>query len=191
MLMSSLWGAFGSLIGLFYAGMQVMVPCLPPVPLSTSVFTTDEYMGSWHFVAVAVWDEDDLKSFETTDSSVLHIQRGENDTLTVIERARVGDQCQKNKWTYVTMPLMEHFLFRSDYDTIALVWDGKFINCSSCIILLFVDEDEATSAMLFARSEKIPDEVIKEFKSKMECVYMEDFAQAPLKQGYCKLDEAA
>ncbi|KAG1935004.1 apolipoprotein M [Pimephales promelas] len=191
MLISTLWGAFGSLIGLFYAGVQVMVPCLPPAPLSASVFTTDEYMGSWHFVAAAVWDEDDLKSFKTTDSSMLHIQRDANDTLTVTESSRVGGQCQKNTWTYFSMPVMDHFLFRTDFDTIALVWDGKFINCSSCIIILFVDEDEETSAMLFARSEKIPDEVIQEFKSKMECVYMEDFVQAPLQKGYCKLDEAA
>lgn len=46
-------------------------------------------MGSWYFVAVAVWDEDDLKSFETTDSSMLHIQKGENATLTVTESSRV------------------------------------------------------------------------------------------------------
>jgi len=45
MLISTLWGAFGSLIGLFYAGVQVMVPCLPPAPLSASVFTTDEVRG--------------------------------------------------------------------------------------------------------------------------------------------------
>jgi len=46
-------------------------------------------MGSWHFVAAAVWDEDDLKSFKTTDSSMLHIQRDANDTLTVTESSRV------------------------------------------------------------------------------------------------------
>ncbi|KAK7159613.1 hypothetical protein R3I94_005834 [Phoxinus phoxinus] len=186
MLMSTLWGAFGSLVGLFYAGMQVMVPCLPPAPLSTSLLTTDEYMGSWHFVAATVWDEDDLKSFNGTDSSTLNIQKGANATLTVTESSRVGDQCHKKTWTYFTM---DPFLYRTDYDTIALVWDGKFINCSSCIIILFVDEGEETSAMLFARSEKIPDEVIQEFKSKMECVYMEDFVQAPLQKGYC--DKAA
>ncbi|XP_077078562.1 apolipoprotein M [Siphateles boraxobius] len=192
MLMNTLWGAFGSLIGLFYAGMQVMVPCLPPAPLSTSVFTTgDEYMGSWHFVAATVWDEEDLKPFKTTDSSMLHIQKGANATLTVTESSRVGDQCQKNTWTYFTVSMMDPFLFRHDYNTIALVWDGKFINCSSCIIILFVDEEEEISAMLFARSEKIPVEVIQEFKSKMECVYMEDFVQAPLQKGHCKLDEAA
>lgn len=37
-----------------------------------------------------------------------------------------------------------------------------------------------------ARSEKIPDEVIQEFKSKMECVFMEDFIQAPLQKGWAK-----
>lgn len=45
MLMSTLWSAFGSLMGLFYAGMQVMVPCLPPAPLSISRLNTDEVRG--------------------------------------------------------------------------------------------------------------------------------------------------
>ncbi|XP_067308627.1 apolipoprotein M [Pseudorasbora parva] len=190
MLMSTVWSAFGSVVGMFYAGMQVMVPGLPPAPLSTSVFKSDKYMGSWHFVAAAVWDEDDLKSFLTTDSSMLHIQRGDDDTLTVTESARVGDQCQKSTWSYSTWFVTDPFLFRSDYDTIALVWDGSFVNCSSCIVILFADEEEEISAMLFARDEKTPDEVIQNFKSKMEDVYMEDFYKAPLQKGYCKLEAA-
>ncbi len=40
--MSTLWGVVSSLTSLFYAGMQVMVPCLPPAPLSTAVINTDE-----------------------------------------------------------------------------------------------------------------------------------------------------
>ncbi|KAK2900635.1 hypothetical protein Q8A67_008750 [Cirrhinus molitorella] len=191
MLMSSLWGTVGSLLSLFYAGIQVMVPCLPPAPLSTAVINTDEYMGSWYFVAAASWDEDDLKSFKTTDSSVLHIQKGTNDTLTVTESSRVGDQCHKSTWSYFTLSATDPFLFRTDFDTLALIWDGKLVNCSSCIIILFVDENEETSAMLFNRNEKTSDEVIQEFKSRMECVLMEDFLKAPLKTGYCKLDEAA
>ncbi|KAF4117630.1 apolipoprotein M [Onychostoma macrolepis] len=191
MLMSTLWGAVSSLMSLFYAGMQVMVPCLPPAPLSTAVINTDEYMGSWYFVAAAAWEEDDLKSFKTTDSSILHIQKDANDTLMVTETTRVGDQCQKNTWNYFAWSMTDPFLFRTDFDTIALIWDGKLINCPSCIIILFVDEDEETSAMLFARNENTPDEVIQEFKSKTECVYMEEFLKAPLKNGYCKLDKAA
>ncbi|XP_016344170.1 apolipoprotein M-like [Sinocyclocheilus anshuiensis] len=191
MLMSTLWGAVSSLMGLFYSGIQVMVPCLPPAPLSTAVISTDEYMGTWYFVAAAAWDEDDLKSFKITDSSILHIQKGANDTLTVTENARVGDQCQKNTWSYFALSVTGPFLFRTDFDAVALIWDGKLINCPSCIIILLVDENDEASAMLFARNENTPDEVIQEFKSKMECVYMEDFLKAPLKNGYCKLDEAA
>uniref|UniRef100_A0A673IPB6 Apolipoprotein M n=1 Tax=Sinocyclocheilus rhinocerous TaxID=307959 RepID=A0A673IPB6_9TELE len=185
MLMSTLWGVVSPLMGLFYAGIQVMVPCLPPAPLSTAVINTDEYMGSWYFVAAAAWEEDDLKSFKTTDSSILHIQKGANDILTVTETIRIGDQCQKNTWSYFALSVMDPFLFRTDFDTIVLIWDGKLINCPSCIIILFVDEDEEVSAMLFARNEKTPDEVIQEFKSKMECVYMEEFLKAPLKNGLC------
>ncbi|RXN34781.1 apolipo M [Labeo rohita] len=77
-------------MSLFYAGMQVMVPCLPPAPLSTAVIYTDEYMGSWYFVAAAAWDEDELKAFKNTDSSVLHIEKGADDTLTVTETSRVS-----------------------------------------------------------------------------------------------------
>ncbi|XP_018925498.1 apolipoprotein M [Cyprinus carpio] len=191
MLMSQLWGVVNSLMSLFYAGIQVMMPCLPPAPLSTTVIYTDEYMGSWYFVAAAAWEEDNLKSFKATDSSVLHIQKGANNTLTVIENFRIGDQCHKNTWRYFASSVIDPFLFRTDFDTIALIWDGKLINCPSCIIILFMDEDEESSAMLFARNENTPDEVIQEFKSKMECVYMEDFLKAPLKHGYCKLDEAS
>uniref|UniRef100_A0A8C1P5G3 Apolipoprotein M n=1 Tax=Cyprinus carpio TaxID=7962 RepID=A0A8C1P5G3_CYPCA len=185
MLMSTLWGVVTSLTGLFYSGIQVMVPCLPPAPLSTAVISTNEYMGTWHFVAAAGWEEDDLKSFKTTDSSILHIQKGANDTLTVTEDSRVGDQCQKNTWSYFASSVTDPFLFRTDFNAFALIWDGKLINCPSCIIILVVDEDEEASALLFARNESTPDEVIQEFKSKMECVLMEDFLKAPLKKGLC------
>lgn len=37
-----IWGLFGTAVGLLYAGMQGMVPCLPPAPLSTSVINTDQ-----------------------------------------------------------------------------------------------------------------------------------------------------
>lgn len=47
-----------------------------------------QYMGSWHFVAAAAWDEDGIKSFKDTDSSVLNIKKGENSTLIVTERWR-------------------------------------------------------------------------------------------------------
>ncbi len=39
-----------------------------------------------------------------------------------------------------------------------------------------------------ARNESTPDEVIQEFKSKMECVFMEDFLKAPMKNGLCNKD---
>ncbi|XP_073704154.1 apolipoprotein M [Garra rufa] len=191
MLISQLWGVVSSAMSFFYAGIQVMVPCLPPAPLSTAVINTDEYMGSWYFVAAAAWDEDDLRSFKTTDSSILHIQKGTNDTLTVTETSRVGDKCQSSTWGYFALSATDPFLFRTDFDTVALIWDGKLVNCPSCIIILFVDENEEASAMLFDRNEKTPDEYIQEFKSKMECVLMEDFLKAPLKNGYCKIDEAA
>lgn len=45
-------------------------------------------MGSWHFVAAAAWDEDGIKSFKGTDSSVLGIKKGANDTLIVNEHWR-------------------------------------------------------------------------------------------------------
>lgn len=45
MLISTLWGVTSSVMSLFYAGMQVMVPCLPPAPLSTAVIYTDEVRG--------------------------------------------------------------------------------------------------------------------------------------------------
>ncbi|KAK9979990.1 hypothetical protein ABG768_013390 [Culter alburnus] len=190
MLMNTLWSAFGSLMGLFYFGLQVMVPCLPPAPLSISRLITDEYMGSWHFVAVSVWDEDDLKDFKTADNSMLHIQKSDDDTLTVTESFSIADQCQKITWTYNTS-VLDPFLFRSDMDAIALVWDGKFVNCPSCIIILHVDGDDEISTMLFDRGEKTPDEVIQKFKSKMECLYMEDFYKSPREKAQCKLDAAA
>ncbi|KAI2667814.1 Apolipoprotein M [Labeo rohita] len=146
MLISTLWGVTSSVMSLFYAGMQVMVPCLPPAPLSTAVIYTDEYMGSWYFVAAAAWDEDELKAFKNTDSSVLHIEKGADDTLTVTETSRVGHQCHKSTWSYFASSATAPFLFRSD------------------------------------RNEKTPDGVVQEFKSKMECVYMEDFIKAPLKK---------
>uniref|UniRef100_A0A672NQ87 Apolipoprotein M n=1 Tax=Sinocyclocheilus grahami TaxID=75366 RepID=A0A672NQ87_SINGR len=191
MLMSTLWGVVSPLMGLFYAGIQVMVPCLPPAPLSTAVINTDEYMGSWYFVAAAAWEKGDLKSLKFTDSSIIHIQKGPNETLTVTEAFRIRKRCLKNTWSYLALSVTDPFLFTTDFNSIALIWDGKFINCPSCIIMLFVDDDEEPSAMLFARNESTPDEVIQEFKSKMECVYMEEFLKIPLKNGYCKLHVAA
>ncbi|XP_057189765.1 apolipoprotein M [Triplophysa rosa] len=181
-----IWGLFGTAVGLLYAGMQGMVPCLPPAPLSTSVINTDQYMGSWNFVAATAWDEDGIKSFKDTDSSVLDIQKGANFTLIVTERWRSGEECQSKTWNYWAHSMTDPLLFREDFDAIAMIWDGKWVNCPSCIVTLMIDDDDEVSAMLFSRDEKTPDNVIDEFKSKTECLLMEDFMKAPLTKGYCK-----
>ncbi|XP_067219856.1 apolipoprotein M-like [Chanodichthys erythropterus] len=191
MLMNTSWSAVGSLMGLFYFWMQVMVPCLPPAPLSISHLNTDEYMGSWHLVAVSVWDEHDLRNYKYVDNSILHIEKGDNDTLNVTEFYSILGWCQKNAWTYDTS-ILEPFMLRSDMDAFALVWDGKFVNCPSCIIMLHVDrKNKIRSTMLFDRGEKTPDEVIQKFKSKMECLYMKDFLKLPREKAQCQIEAAA
>ncbi|NP_001186657.1 apolipoprotein M [Danio rerio] len=191
MIAATLWGLVSSVMGLFYVGLQVMVPCLPPAPLSTSVINTDEYTGTWYFVAAAVWDEDDLKTLQTTDSIVLQIQKNSDSTLKVTETMRIGDACLKNVTNYYALPATSPFLFREDFDTIAVIWDGKYINCPTCIIMLYVGEDEEMNTFLFSRDEKTTEEAIQEFKSKTECLLMEDMWRAPLKNGYCKVDDSA
>uniref|UniRef100_A0A4W4GYE4 Apolipoprotein M n=1 Tax=Electrophorus electricus TaxID=8005 RepID=A0A4W4GYE4_ELEEL len=39
-------------LGLIYAVAQVLVPCLPPIPLSNRVLTTKQYLGKWYYVGV-------------------------------------------------------------------------------------------------------------------------------------------
>lgn len=49
---------------------------------------------------------------------------------------------------------------------------------SVCLIL-----NTICSSCIAARDEKTPDNVMDEFKSKTECVYMEDLMKAPLTKG--------
>nr|XP_055059217.1 apolipoprotein M [Misgurnus anguillicaudatus] len=185
-MLSTFLSVVGLAGGLFYAGLESMIPCIPPAPLSTAVLSTDQYMGSWYFVAAAAWDEDGIRAFNGTDSSVLDIQKEDNTTLKVSERWRIGDTCHSNSWNYMVHSVTDPLMFRDDFDAIAMIWDGSWINCPSCIVILMVDDDEEISAMLFSRDEKTSDKVMEEFKSKTECVLMEDLIKAPVTKDYCK-----
>ncbi|XP_051554039.1 apolipoprotein M [Myxocyprinus asiaticus] len=184
-MLTTLWGIFGSVVSLLYAGLQGMVPCLPPAPLPSSVINTDQYMGNWYFVAAAAWDEDGIKALTGTDSSYLHIQKSTNSTLTVTEKTR-GEECQTKSWDYFVYSVTDPFLLRTDFEAAAVIWDGKWINCPSCILILMMDENDEMYTLLYNRNETTTDEVMQEFKSKMECVLMEDLIKAPKTNGYCK-----
>ncbi|TSN03399.1 hypothetical protein Baya_8535 [Bagarius yarrelli] len=126
------------ILGLIYAVAQVLVPCLPPVPLSSDVLSTDQYLGKWYYVGVASWDNEDIESFKKVDNSVVELKKSENDTLIMSGALHQDDQCLHMTWTYhidpELDPLMTEGPARSEQLSEDLVQNFKSkINCFDVI----------------------------------------------------------
>uniref|UniRef100_A0A4W4GSG9 Apolipoprotein M n=1 Tax=Electrophorus electricus TaxID=8005 RepID=A0A4W4GSG9_ELEEL len=176
-----LWAAdmFSSVLALIYAVAQVLMPCLPPVPLSRDVLATDQYLGKWYYVGVASWKEEDIEAFQAVDSSVVEL-KSVNGTLIMTGAMREGDDCITRDWTYRPEPEIDYVMDEN-------VWDGKWIKCPSCLVFgkLHTDNDYIRF-MLFARNEKST-ELVERFKEKMGCFQIDKFIIAPQTKGMTKV----
>ncbi|KAK3531232.1 hypothetical protein QTP70_015238, partial [Hemibagrus guttatus] len=161
---------FFKILGLVYAVVQVLVPCLPPVPLSSEVLSTDQYLGKWYFVGVASWDDEDIATFKTLDNSVVELKKGENNTLIMAGALHQNDQCFNMAWVYHIDSDLDPLLTEGQDENLGLFLDGKWIKCSSCMLVAkFHTNSGFLRIMLFARTEQTSDDLVKSFESKMKC----------------------
>ncbi|XP_060744813.1 apolipoprotein M [Tachysurus vachellii] len=179
------------LLGIVYALAQVLLPCLPPVPLSSEVLTTDQYLGKWYFVGVASWDDEDIESFKPLDNSVTELKKGENNTLVMVGALQNKDQCLNQAWTYHINPDLDPLMTEGPAENLGVFLDGKWIKCSSCLLIAKLHPNNGfLRIMLFARTEKTPDDLVQNFMSKMECFSVIDkFVITPRTKAFCKLEE--
>ncbi|XP_053503720.1 apolipoprotein M [Ictalurus furcatus] len=185
--------SFLAILGAIYAVVQVLVPCLPPVPLSSEVLTTEQYLGKWYYVGVASWDDEDIESYKPLDNSVAELKKGESNTLIMSAALKQGDQCANMAWTYYIDPDLDPILTEGPANNIGVFLDGKWINCPSCLIIFkFHPNTGFLRVMLFARDENTPADLVKNFQSKMECfIIIDRFILSPRTKEFCKLEGTA
>ncbi|XP_076832929.1 uncharacterized protein LOC143477932 [Brachyhypopomus gauderio] len=173
-----------SILGFIYAVGQVLVPCLPPVPLSREVLT-DQYLGKWHYIGVASWYQKDIADFQAVDSAQVEL-KNVNDNLVMTGALREGADCVNKAWTYKPEPELDYIMDENGH--LGVAWDGKWLNCPSCLILGKLHPDAAfIRFMLFARTEKTT-ELVESFKTKMGCFGIDKFIIAPETKALCKLE---
>ncbi|KAF7700244.1 apolipoprotein M [Silurus meridionalis] len=178
-----------TLLGLIYAVAQVLVPCLPPAPLSSEVLSTDKYLGKWYYIGVASWKDEDIDSYKSVDNSVAELKKGENNTLIMAAALQQNDQCNNMAWTYQAYPNFGPLMIEGG-ERYGLFFDGEWIKCSSCLIVAkFHPNTGYLRVMLFARSENTSDDLVNKFKSKMKCGDIIDkFVISPRTKEFCQLE---
>ncbi|KAL7849191.1 hypothetical protein SRHO_G00208140 [Serrasalmus rhombeus] len=181
----------GQILGLLYAGIQVLLPCLPPTPLSSqSLLTHDKYLGDWYFVGVAAFDKESIAAYMGIDNSVAKLHKASDSSLLMTAALHQGDECKVLSWTYKVSPASDPIM--KEGEQLGLAFDGKWVNCDSCLLLMKIDLEKGNfRIMLFARSQESREELLKSFKSKMECLEIDEFIIPPQEKEFCKLDAAA
>ncbi|XP_072547844.1 apolipoprotein M [Salminus brasiliensis] len=178
------------ILGILYAVAQLLVPSLPPAPLSsTALLSNDKYLGQWYFIGVASLDAEDIEVYQGIDNCVTDLKKSADDSLVMTAAIHQGGQCQKMSWTYKVDPSIDPLM--EEADNLGLMFDGKWIKCDSCLLVLKIHPDDAfIRMMLFARNQDSRAELVKKFKSKMESYWIfEHFMIPPQTKEFCKLEE--
>ncbi|XP_062873332.1 apolipoprotein M [Trichomycterus rosablanca] len=179
----------GSVLTIIYTLAQALMPCLPPVPLSHEVLTTDQYLGKWYFVGVASWDNEDIAAFQGIDSTVVELKKADKDTLVMAGALRQNDQCNNTAWTYKLDSNFDPIMTEGE-DHIGVALSGNWIKCPLCMMFAKIHPNEAfIRIMLFARSESVPAEVVHRFKAKMKCsLVIDTFMMTAQTKEFCELE---
>ncbi|MCI4386046.1 hypothetical protein PGIGA_G00057680 [Pangasianodon gigas] len=180
---------FLKLLGFIYSVAQVLMPCLPPVPLSSEVLSTDQYLGKWYYIGVASWKDEDIESYKSVDNSVVELKKGENNTLIMAGALHQEDQCINMAWTYHIHPDRDPVMTEGLAENLGVFLDGEWIKCPTCLIVAkFHHSNSFLRVMLFDRNEKTSDDLVKKFKSKMGCLFINRFLISPRTKDFCKLE---
>ncbi|XP_075770768.1 apolipoprotein M isoform X2 [Pelodiscus sinensis] len=167
---------YGALIG-------ALTPCTPPAPLPAS----DQYLGTWHFIAAAASAPRDLETFAGIDSSVFHMGRGPQPQrlqLRAALRLKSG-RCMPRSWIYLLhqgstclategRPGMRTELFSS--------------KCPDTIIVQESDRDYRR-LLLYSRTPHLADDCIEDFRDQAYCLDMEEFLLVPRSRDTCQLQD--
>ncbi|XP_007238863.2 apolipoprotein M [Astyanax mexicanus] len=179
----------GDVLTILYAVLQLLVPSLPPAPLSsTALLTNDKYLGKWYFVGVASWDTDDIQGYQGIDNSMAELKKTADGSLEMTATMLKGDQCLTMSWTYKVDASMDPIM--EEGDNIGMAFDGKWIDCDSCMLILKIHPEETFfRIMLFARTQDARGELVEKFKTKMESYWVIDqFVIPPQTKDFCKLE---
>ncbi|KAI4884225.1 hypothetical protein NFI96_011596 [Prochilodus magdalenae] len=142
----------GSVLGILYGVAQILVPCLPPTPLSSQgLLTNEKYLGKWYYMGVASWEKEDIATFEGVDNSVAVLHKGVNSSAVMTAAMHIEGQCKTLSWTYKIDPDSDPFMEEGEH--IALAFDGKWVKCPTCLLLLKMgSESGLLRIMLFGQS---------------------------------------
>ncbi|WP_170075971.1 hypothetical protein [Paraclostridium dentum] len=176
-------------IGVLYAVAQVLMPCFPPKPLSSEVLSTDRYLGTWYYVGVASWDNEDIESYKSVDNSVVELKKGKDNTLVMAGVLEQEGNCVNMAWTYHVDPDMDPILTEGQ-ENLGVFLDGNWMKCPNCMIIVKLHPSKGfLRIMLFARDKDTSSDLVKKFEKKLECFHVIDkFVIAPRTKDFCKLE---
>ncbi|KAG5843173.1 hypothetical protein ANANG_G00185680 [Anguilla anguilla] len=181
-----------SLLLYVYGLFQNLFPCSAPQLLSVHHLNTQQYLGTWYFIAAAGSRPSDLEQFTSSDSTVFVLQEAtKNSTHLLTGAIRIGDSCLSNAWTYHITPDKDYL----DLEDVCVLWNGLWLNCPDCILLEETDlgeiKDGINRVMLYARNGSLSTSVVKNFQAKMSCLGMIEFYSLPQEREYCQYDGMA
>ncbi|KAG7457524.1 hypothetical protein MATL_G00228160 [Megalops atlanticus] len=174
---------------------QSLFPCTPPQLLPTSHLNTQQYLGTWYFVAAVGGRQSDIGAFTPMDSTVFDLQEAKKtSTLRLTGAIRVGDVCVTRVWTYHLHPEKDYLEVEGRPNRRTVLWSGQWLSCSDCILLQETDrgevQDEMNRVMLYARNGSLSTDIVKDFQAKMSCLGIKEFLSLPQKREYCPMDGA-
>uniref|UniRef100_A0A8C8RN37 Apolipoprotein M n=1 Tax=Pelusios castaneus TaxID=367368 RepID=A0A8C8RN37_9SAUR len=172
---------YGALIG-------ALSPCLPPTPLPASRLDRDQYLGTWHFIAVAAATPTALETFVSTDNSVFHMGQSpqpEKLQLRAALRLKSG-HCIPRAWTYL---LMEGSTDLATEGRPGMRTQLFSIQCPETITVRENDRDYQR-LLLYSRTPHLADECLEDFRNQAYCLDMEEFLLIPRSQDTCQLQDS-
>ncbi|KAJ8341983.1 hypothetical protein SKAU_G00319110, partial [Synaphobranchus kaupii] len=185
-MLAKLWSLVLYVYGLF----QSLWPCPSPQLLSLHHLNTQQYVGTWYFIAAVGNRQSDISQFTSMDSTVFDLQRAkENGTLVITGAIRIGDSCSSKVWMYHVDPDKDYLVAEGWPNRRTLLWSGEWLNCPDCVMLQETDlgeiEDETNRILLYARNGSLSDSVVKDFQSKWSCLGMSEIFSLPQEKEYC------
>ncbi|XP_045901786.1 apolipoprotein M [Micropterus dolomieu] len=172
---------------------QAIVPCSVPELFPANTVDRQKFLGKWYFKAAVSHREADIQRFKALDNIWFTMEETGNDTLLLTGHMRIGDNCIKQTWTYSMHPETDDLKVEGRPERRNLLWSGKWVNCSECIIFQEVEpplsktdtEDSLNRYMLYARQSDVDPEVVTVFLKNAACHKMLASIRPPQEKEFC------
>ncbi|XP_042281049.1 apolipoprotein M [Thunnus thynnus] len=173
---------------------QSIVPCSVPEQLPANTVDSQQYLGEWYFIAAVSHREADIREYRAMDNVLFTVEETAKNTLLMTGHIRIGENCINQTWIYHIRPERDDLEVEGRPQRRTLLWSGKWVNCSDCIIVQEVEppvdstgtEDSLNRHMLYARQSDVDSEMVTAFLKNSACHNMSASVKLPQEKGCCR-----